>query len=75
LLPTIIGIALILVAITLVIYNFDNTREQITEKANFLNILTDNFIMYLIAIILTAIGTVLTFFGIKDNIINFLIFL
>ena len=65
LLLVIIGVALIVIAIVLAIYNVGETRDRISENTPFTAILSDYFTKFVIAIILTAIGTVLIFLGVR----------
>jgi multisubunit Na+/H+ antiporter MnhC subunit len=59
------GVVLVVAAVVLVAYNFGVTREQIAENVSLISILSDNFVRYAVAMILTAIGVILTFLGVK----------
>ncbi len=61
----IFGVLLIVIACVVAIYNMNAVREQVTANVSTLQIISDYFVRYGIAILLTIIGSIAAGLGFK----------
>jgi len=63
-LPIILGVVAVIAAILIVFFGFGNAIEQFPDQSDFITVVSDTLILYIIAAIVLVVGAVFVFLGI-----------